>query len=118
MCKSQRSGSCMSLLKDKLIDSNESLIELNNLLNNIAVCGAPAGIDKNNFMTELTNLKTEARRLLEQVNQNFERSPNGARISYWPYDSDNIFEEHSFKERLRNLKLRVQAFSAENIRVR
>ena len=69
-------------------------------------------------MTELINLKTEARRLLEQVNQNFERSPNGARISYWPYDADNIFEEHSFKEKLRNLKQRIQAFSAQNIHVR
>ena len=70
-------------------------------------------------MTELTNLKIEARRLLEQVNQNFERPPNGARISYWrPHDSNNIFEEHSFKEMLRNLKQRIEAFSAQNVRVR
>ena len=75
------------------------------------------GTNKNNFMSEITNLKIEARRLLEQVNQNFERSPNGARVSYWPYDSNNIFEEHSFKERLRNLKQRIQAFSAQNARV-
>lgn len=69
-------------------------------------------------MIELTDLKSEARRLLEEVNHNFERSPNGDRIPYWPYDSNNIFEEHSLKERLRNLKQRIQVLNAQNIRIR
>jgi hypothetical protein len=106
------------LLKDKLIDSRESLIELNNLLNNIAVCGAPASIDKNDFMTEVTNLKMEARRLLDEVNQNFERSPNGTRITNSSYGYENIFEAYSFKDRLNNLKQKIHALSAQNIRVK
>lgn len=108
----------MFLLKDKLSDSRESLIELNNLLDNIAVCGAPAGTNKNNFMTEVTNLKMEARRLLDEVNQYFERSPNGARITNSPYDFENIFEDYSFKVRLNNLKQKIHALSLQNIVVK
>lgn len=102
----------MMLLKNKLIHSQESLTELNNLLNKITVCGEPAGTetDKNIFMTEAINLKSEARKLLDEVNQYFERSPNGNKIFSSNYDS-NIFEQPSFKERLNILKQKINAVS-------
>lgn len=94
------------------------MIELNNLLNNITVCAAPAGTDKNAFMTEVIDLKKEARRLLDEVNQYAEKSPNGTRISNSHYDFENIFEEYSFKERLNNLKQKIHALSLQNIGVK
>lgn len=68
-------------------------------------------------MTEVTNLKMEARRLLDEVNNYFERSPNGARILSSTYDYGNIYED-SFKERLHRLKQKVYALSSRNIHVK
>lgn len=111
MCKSKCSGSCMSLLKDKIIVSKESLVELNNLLNKITLCGAPAGINKNVFMSEIINLKIEARRLLNEVNLDAENSQDRGRISTSPDNVENIFENFSFKERLNDLKQKIHALS-------
>ena len=63
------------------------------------------------------SLKLEARSLLDEINNNFERSPNGARILNWPYDAELISGELSFRDRLKKLKVRIHAFSAQNIRV-
>lgn len=115
MCKSQCSGSCINLLKNKLINSNASLIELNNLLTNITVCGAPAGTDKNLFMTEVINLRAEARKLLDEVNYNGERSPNGQLIPASSHGFHNFFEDNSFKERLDNLKQRIKILTAQTL---
>ena len=77
------------------------------------MCPSP-GTDKNNFMTEISNLKTEARKLLDEVNRHYEVSPKGARI----YNSPNDFENISFKERLKNLRQKISAVSAQNIGVK
>ena len=77
------------------------------------MCSSP-DTNKNNFMTEMSNLKMEARKLLDEVNQNFEKSPKGVRIYNWPYDVENI----SFKERVKNLRQKIHAASAQNIRVK
>ncbi len=100
----------MSLLKDKRIDSKELLMELDNLLNGITVCGAPAGTNKNAFMTEVINLKIEARKLLDEINQNTEGSPHEKRISNSSYTYENIFEAFSFKERVNDLKERYRYY--------
>lgn len=105
----------MTMLKAKLINSGESLMEMNNLLNKITECGAPAGTDKNLFMNDVTNLKIEAKHLLDEVNQYAEIFPNGKRISNSPYDFESIFEEHSFKQKLNDLKQKINALSVENI---
>jgi hypothetical protein len=108
----------VNLLKNKLISSNAALIELDNLLTNITVCGAPAGTDKNLFMTEVIDLRTEARKLLDKVNYNGERSPDGKLISTSSFGFQNIFEDNSFKERLDNLKQRISALSAQTLAVK
>ena len=115
MCKSKCSGACMTMLKAKLINSGESGTEINNLLNKITACGAPTGTDKIAFMNDVTNLKVEANHLLDEVNQYAEIFPNGKRISNSPYDFESIFEEHSFKQRLNDLKQKINALSLENI---
>jgi len=51
-------------------------------------------------MNEIANLKTEARKLLDELNHTIERSPNGEEISYSPYS----FEGQPFRERLSALK--------------
>lgn len=113
MCTSKCIGSCTSLLKVNPVDSWEALNELNNLLNNITVCGAADNTDKNLFMTEAINLKAEARKLLDEVNYNGERSPTGKVISACSNGYHNIFEDNSFKERLNNLKQRIHALSSQ-----
>lgn len=118
MCKSKCSGSCMSLLKVNLINSGELLTELNNLLSNLTVCGIPGETDKTLFMTEVINLKTEARKLLDEVNYNGERSPTGKLISHSCHGYHNIFEDNSFKERLNNLKQRIHALTAQMLVVK
>lgn len=77
------------------------------------MCSSP-DTNKNNFMIEMSNLKMEARKLLDEVNQNFEKSPKGVRIYNWPYDVENI----SFKERVKNLRQKIHAASAQNIGVK
>ena len=66
--------------------------------------------DKTLFMTEVINLKAEARKLLEEVNYT-ERSPTGKLIST-SYGFYHFFEDGSFKERLNNLKQRIRALSS------
>lgn len=111
MCKSKCSGSCISLLNANLINSGESLTELNNLLGNLTVCGIQGQTGKSLFMTEVINLKAEARKLLDEVNYPGERSPSGKLIT--PYGCHNIFEDNSFKERLKSLKQRIRMLSAQ-----
>lgn len=62
-------------------------------------------------MTEVINLKAEARKLLDEVNHNGERSLNGKLISASSYGFQNMFEDSSFKERLNSLKQRIHALS-------
>jgi hypothetical protein len=109
MCTSKCGGFCISLLKDKLIDSKQSLVELSNLLDNLTVCGVPAGTDTNNFMAEVNNLKMEARRLLDEVDHQAE-SKDGKTINLPGY-IESIFEEFSFKERLNELKQKIHGLS-------
>jgi hypothetical protein len=104
----------MNLLKHNPINSDASLMELNNLLNNISVCGAPAGTDKNLFMTEVINLKEEARKLLDEVNYHGQRSAEGKLISASSYGFPNP-ADNSFKERLNNLKQRIRVLSAQSL---
>ena len=103
----------MFLLKDKLIDSKQSLVELNNLLDNLTVCGVPEGMDTTNFMTEVTNLKMEAGRLLDEVNHQAEYQDSKTINSL--DNIENIFEEFYFKERLNDLKQKIHALSHQEI---
>ena len=63
----------MLYLKDKAIDSKESLIKVINILDTLSRCSTSVdehinNSDKNTSMNEITNLKTEAKRLLDEVN--------------------------------------------------
>ena len=78
-------------------------------------CGAPIGTNKIAFMNDVTHLRIEAKHLLDEVNHHFETSPNGERISNSPYDIERSFEEHSFKQRLNDLKQKINELSLENI---
>jgi hypothetical protein len=69
-------------------------------------------------MTEVINLKTEARKLLNEVNHHGERSPNGKSTAASSHSFQNLFEDNSFKERLDNLKQRIRALSAQTLLVK
>ena len=114
MCKSKCSGTCVSLLKVNLINSDEALKELIDLFNNITVCASPKDTDKKLFMTEVINLKAEARKLLNEVNHSGIRSTTGKQNSTDNF-FENIFEDNSFKERLNTLKQRIYALSAQEL---
>ncbi len=105
----------MSLLKGNLFNSSQSLTEIYNLLNNMTECGAPIGTNKLTFMKDVTNLKIVAKHLLDEVNHHVKSSPDGERISNSPYDIERSFEEHYFKQRLNDLKQKINALSLENI---
>ena len=112
MCKSICQGTCMLSLKDKVIDSKESLINVINVLDTLSTCSTSVDehsndSGKNNSMNEITNLKTEAKRLLYEVNNKIERSPDGKEILNSPYGIEYLFEERSFKERLLQLKQKI-----------
>lgn len=118
MCISNCGGSCLKLSADKQVNSYESLTELNELFNNITVCGASAETNKILFMTEVIHLKTEARKLLDEINHHGERSPNGKPIHASAYGAQNLFEDNSFKERIDNLKQRIRALTAQTLSVK
>jgi hypothetical protein len=105
----------MAILKDIPINSGVALKELNDLLNNIAGCGSHRGTNKTLFMTEVTNLKAEARKLLDEVNHNGMRSQDGKLISGSSFGFQDFFEDNSFKERLNSLKQRIQVLSAQTL---
>lgn len=115
MCTSGCSGSCMTILKNIPVSSHGALVELNDLLHNIAGCGAHSSTNKNLFMTEVINLKVEARKLLEEVNHNGMRLPDGKLIPGSLGGHQNLFEDNSFKERLDNLKQRIRVLSAQTL---
>lgn len=102
----------MSLLKDKHIDSKQSLVELNSLLNNLSACGVPAGTDTNNFMTEVNNLKVEAAKLLDEADH--EDGYTDGEINS-PGHIENIFEELFFKDRLNELRQKIHGLSHREV---
>ena len=65
-------------------------------------------------MTELTLLKNEARELLAQVNQHFETSPNGRRITSSPWQNEHAYNEVSFKERVKAVRKKFYALTSQN----
>jgi hypothetical protein len=105
----------MAILKNIPVNSEVALVELNDLLNDIAGCGAHADTNKTLFMTEVTNLKAEARKLLDEVNHNGMRASDGKLISGASYGFQDLFEDNSFKERLNNLKQRISVLSAQTL---
>ena len=115
MCKSNCSGSCISLLKVNHINSDDELTEVINLLNNIKVCDGSGETNKNLFMTEIISLKAEARQLLDEVNHSGMRSSDGKLISGKSYGFQELFEDNSFKEKLDNLRRRIQVLSAQTL---
>ncbi len=60
-------------------------------------------------MNEITHLKIEARKLLDEVNRNDERSANGSRLGNAVYGFENNVAEYSFKEKLKHLRQRICA---------
>lgn len=109
MCTYKCSGSCMVLLKEKLLDSKESLAELNNILDKLSSCDSLGDTGKSKFMNEVTVLKMEAAKLLEEINCREENTTITG--SDTEHNLQNIFEEFSFKERLNNLKQNIVSLS-------
>ncbi len=64
-------------------------------------------------MTELTFLKIEARELLAQVNQHFETSPNGRRIKCSSWEHEHVYNEMSFKERVKMLRMKFYTLTSQ-----
>ncbi len=59
-------------------------------------------------------LKIEARKLLEQVNQHVETSPNGKRAVSSPWDAENLYHQVSFKEQVKSLRKKFYSLSSQN----
>lgn len=109
MCISKCSGSCMVILKEKILDSKESLAELNNILDKLSACDSSGGSGESIFMNEVTVLKMEAAKILETINL---EEKNSVKIKNdTVYNLANIFEESSFKERLNNLRQNILSLS-------
>jgi len=110
MCTSKCWGSCKNLSHEIANDSKESLLQIINALNNIGACTANKIDFTNNHttnsMTEINNLKAEAKRLLDEVNGYTQWPANGAGISYM---RENIFETFSFKERIKLLRQKMNS---------
>lgn len=64
-------------------------------------------------MTELSLLKIEARELLAQVNQRFETSPNGRRIKCSSWEHEHLYNELSFKERVKMLRNKFYTLTSQ-----
>ena len=60
--------------------------------------------NKNIYMNEITNLKIEAKSLLDELNHKAEGFSD--KYSNSPNEREYYFEEQSFKERLKQLKKR------------
>ena len=109
MCTSKNcQGSCHTLLKNNEPDLKESLAQIITGLDNISTCTVGKAELKNttayNTMSELNELKTEAKRLLEEVNCYADKFSH-ANTKCNSFDiSENVFEEYSFKERIKQLK--------------
>ncbi len=63
-------------------------------------------------MNELIQLKKEARKLLDEVNKNYEISASG-KITYLPTGYNCPFEKDSFKERIVKLRQKLLALTAK-----
>ena len=116
MCKSKCQGTCILSIKDKPIDSKESLINIITVLDTLSTCSTSAheykNPDKNNSMNNIINLKTEAKKLLDELNNKTEILPEGVITSNLPHAFEYIFEEQSFKQRLINLKQKITLLQA------
>ncbi len=66
-------------------------------------------------MTELTLLKIEARELLAQVNQRFETSPDGRRIKCFSWENEHVYNEMSFKGRVKMLRKKFYTLTSEKV---
>lgn len=116
MCKSNCQGTCLTLLKDREIASKEALLKVISVLDRVTNCNSfndETGNQLNqlNSMEEIQSLKTEARRLLEELNHHAYPfsgvlATPGARMAAIP-----IFEEQSFKDRLSQLKKKIDALT-------
>ena len=102
----------MSLLKEKRIDSKQSLMELTNVLDKLSACGTADAIT--DFTNEVIILKEEARSLLEAINFNTESVHKDKEIPDPGDNSESIFEDFSFKERIDNLKQKIHSLSFKN----
>ncbi|MEP7232501.1 MAG: hypothetical protein ABI691_19725 [Ginsengibacter sp.] len=65
-------------------------------------------------MNELILLKIEARKLLDQVNQHAETSPNRKRAISSPWDAENLSHEVSFKQQVKSLRRKFYSLSSQN----
>lgn len=65
-------------------------------------------------MNELILLKIEARKLLDQVNEHVETSPNGKRAISSPWDAENLFHEVSFKKQIKDLRKKFYSLHSQN----
>ncbi len=72
----------------------------------------------NLVMSELTLLKIEARELLAQVNQHFETSPNGRRINCSSWENEHVYNEMSFKEKVKMLRKKFYTLTSQNTPVK
>ncbi len=66
------------------------------------------------YMNELILLKIEARKLLDQVNQRVETSPNGKRAISSPWDAENLYHEVSFKEQVKSIRKKFYSLYSQN----
>ncbi|MEP6713881.1 MAG: hypothetical protein ABJA37_15750 [Ferruginibacter sp.] len=69
-------------------------------------------------MNEITYLKIEARKLLDEVNRNDRLYLHESRLSHAIYEPQNIADLYSFKEKLRDIKQRINALPGRNSHIK
>ena len=111
MCKSKCGGLCTLTLQDEVIDTKESLLKIIHALDKLTACSATPGIEmiatKNAGINEMILMKTEARQLLEEVN-NYGNIQNGKKsFSNSIFNPEHQVQDISMRGRLSELKKKI-----------
>src|SRR6188508_2867735 len=97
MCTSKKcQGSCKAMIVNNEADLKESLTQIITGLDKINMCNSGKGdlksIYANSALTDINELKTEAKLLLDQVNGYTAKFPDAVAKCGSSYVSENVFE--------------------------
>lgn len=114
MCTSKCNGNCKSKIDNKELDLKKSMNLILETLFQIGECNQYKN-DLNNpsnktTMENIEKLKIKAKLLLNEVNCNAGNQTHDTSLNNRIYDSENIFENLTLKERINRLKEKIHLF--------
>ena len=114
MCTSKCEGTCKSSLNGLQFDMKESIAHINNVIDKLTTCLQNANTIKDptspDPMIEMNQFRLEAKILLEEVNAQTGSFPHSTTINSNIYDPENIFIQLSIKERVNQLRKKINAY--------